>query len=159
VYALDEYFEKWDINNLYLKINYTIHYLDRDFISVEFYGEGDADGSRKNYIQYGVNLDLRVADPLHCFHRLEISEVVQIQSVYNAISDGNFQYLGVLDESTLSLSDNDIASTLQILLANEDNALNCFTFDKEGMFLFIDDRYPHRLKIDHSLIDDNLISK
>jgi len=159
VYAINEYFNKWDINNLYLKIDYTIHYLDSDFVSIEFYGEGHTNGSRINYIQYGVNLDLRVIDSVYYFHRMEISEITQIQSVYSAISNGDFQYLGVLDENALSLSGNDIASTFLVLSANEYNALNSFVFDETGIILFIDDRYPHSLKIEYGLIDNTLILK
>ncbi|WP_349944239.1 hypothetical protein ABFV83_12425 [Lacrimispora sp. BS-2] len=159
IYALNDYFDNWTISNLSLQVDYSIHYMDKNYISIEFTGKGDTDGSRVSYVQYGVNLDLHQIDYLPNLYRIGISDIVDIQSLYDAISNGSYKYIGIIEDESDTYSGEDFAQMFQTSLKNQqynNKELTNFFFDEDGIILLIDDRYPHKLKVAFNSIKSNL---
>jgi len=143
--AVTEELDKWEQGTLCLNIDYYIHYADENYISVEFKGEGNVFGSRLSYVQYGVNLDFDKNPSL----RMEISEIIDLQDAYNAIENEVYEYLGVTEKEKLGCTSEEFTeSTKRLLESNSDSdTFNIFAFDDENVFLFIDARYPYKIKI------------
>ena len=79
--GLNDYSNRWNIENLTLEVDYSIVYISEKYMSVKFYGTGDADSYPTN-LGYAINIDLSTGD------RISLEEIVDIDGFLKILSSG-----------------------------------------------------------------------
>jgi len=79
--GLNDYSNRWNIENLTLEVDYSIVYINEKYMSVKFYGTGDADSYPTN-LGYAINIDLSTGD------RISLEEIVDIDGFLKILSTG-----------------------------------------------------------------------
>jgi len=79
--GLNDYSNRWNIENLTLEVDYSIVYINEKYMSVKFYGTGDADSYPTN-LGYAINIDLSTGD------RISLEEIVDIDGFLKILSSG-----------------------------------------------------------------------